>query len=591
MINKRLESLRKLMKEKMIDLYIIPTSDPHKSEYLADRYKTREYITGFTGSAGLAVVTLEEANLWTDGRYFIQAEKELEGSEFKLYKMGINGYPTYEEWIEENVSNGARIGFDGETFSQKEFESLEARLAYKNISFNSELDLVGEIWEDRPEIPKSKVFIHDVRYAGRTVSEKLSDLRGMMEKDKVDYFLVSSLDDIAWLYNIRGRDVLYSPVVISHGLISRDRAYLFVHEGKISKDTEASLEKDGIEILPYDRIIEKVKEFEKNTRVFVEKEKINRLVYSNIPKYVKVISGVNYTTILKAVKNEIEINNQKNAYIKDGVAITKFLYWLDMNIDKEEITELSAEEKLLEFRQAQEGFIEPSFGTISAYKDNAAMMHYSADEKSNRLLKREGFYLLDSGGQYLDGTTDTTRTIGLGKLSDQEKIDFTLTFKGHTNLITAKFLEGSTGHYLDILSRIPLWKKGIDYKCGTGHGIGFFLNVHEGPHRISTAENSVALKKGMITSIEPGVYRTGEHGIRLENIVVVRDDMETEFGKFLSFETLSFVPIDIDALKIDMLSEEELEWLNNYHKDVYNKLSPFLNIDEQKWLREKTRQI
>lgn len=590
-VNKRIEELRKLMDKNKLDLYIIPTSDPHNSEYLADVFKTREFITGFTGSAGLALVTKDRALLWTDGRYFIQAEREIKDSEFELMKMGIAGYPTYEEWIREYIKPNSKIGFDGRMFSQGEFEKLAGKLIDKKIDYITDLDLIGEIWKDRPEYPKSQAFIHELKYTGKSSLEKLGEVRQMMKMDGVDYFLISSLDDIAWLYNIRARDVLSNPVLISYALVTMEEAYLFTDEDKIDREVREFLQEGKIEILPYEGLVEKIQKFEKDKKVYLEKEKINRFVYSNLPEYVKVKSGINYTTSLKAYKNQVEIKNQRNAYIKDGVALTKFFYWLDKNLDREEITEISASNKLLEFRRMQDGFIEPSFATIAAYKDNAAMMHYSADETSNRVLKREGLFLVDSGGQYLDGTTDTTRTLVLGELSSEEIHDFTLTFKGHTNLMTAKFLEGSTGHYLDVLSRIPLWKEGIDYKCGTGHGIGFLLNVHEGPHRISPAENSIALQEGMITSIEPGVYKSGEYGIRLENIAVVKKDVKTEFGQFLSFETLSFVPIDLEGLDIDMISKEELDWLNSYHEQVYKKLSPFLSDDERQWLEIKTRQI
>lgn len=590
-INSKVKAIRELMKNKGIDYYIVNTSDPHNSEYLADRYKTRQWITGFTGSAGLAIITEDKALLWTDGRYFIQAEKEIEKTEFELMKMGIAGYPTYEEWIEENIEDGMTIGFDGEIFSQLEYEKLSSNLSYKNIKIVSSYDLVGELWEDRPEIPSAKVFVHEIKYAGKTPSEKMDEVRAMMIKAKADYYLINSLDDIAWLYNIRGGDVLYNPVVISYGLVTRDKAYIFVNKDKIDADVEKHLSENGIEIKEYEEVLDFISKFEKNSVVSLEKSKINRLVFSKLPEYVKVIDEVNYTTLLKAEKNKVEIENQKNAYIKDGVALVNFFHWIETNLGKIEITEISASDKLLEFRKEQNLFIEPSFGSISAYKDNAAMMHYAPSKESDRVLENNSLYLIDSGGQYLDGTTDITRTLALGEITDEERHDFTLTFKGHTNLINAKFLSGSTGHYLDILSRIPLWKEGIDYKCGTGHGVGYMLNVHEGPHRIATVYNPVALKVGMVTSIEPGVYKSGKHGIRLENIVVVKEDLNTEFGQFLSFDILSFVPIDLDALDVTMLSYEEIDWLNGYHKLVNEKLSPYLNSEVKLWLQNKTRQI
>lgn len=590
-INERLGKLREQMKEKGIAAYIVNTADPHQSEYVAESYKGRVWISGFTGSAGTVVITEEEAILWTDGRYFIQAEKELEGSEYKLYKMATPGYPTYTEWIRDTLKSGETIGFDGKVFAQESVEHLERNFKGKQIKFIDEYDLVGEIWNDRPAMPKGEAFIHEIKYTGKTSEEKIREVREEMKKQNIDYFLLGSLDDIAWLYNIRGKDVASSPIVISYGLISMDNAYLFVDKDKINKEVESFLQENKIEIKDYEDVVNYISTIEKKSRVFLDKQRINRWLYKAIPEGCKIINGTDITTNLKAIKNPTEIENQKNAYIKDGVAITKFLYWLDKNIGNIEVSEISAEEKLLSFRQEQEGFIEPSFATISAYKANAAMMHYSASETSNAILKKEGLYLVDSGGQYFDGTTDITRTVALGPITDEEKKDFTLTLKGHINLINARFLHGATGHSLDVLARQPLWQEGIDYKCGTGHGIGFLLNVHEGPHRIATVTNSVVLEKGMIVSVEPGVYKAGSHGIRLENIVAVDEDIKTDSGQFMKFETLSFVPLDLEAIDVKLLSESERIWLNEYHKEVYSKLSPYLNEEEKSWLKEETKSI
>lgn len=590
-INERVSELREQMKERGITAYIVNTADPHQSENVAESYKGRVWISGFTGSAGTVVITENEAILWTDGRYFIQAEKELEGSEYKLYKMDTPGYPTYTEWLKETLKSGDAIGFDGKVFAQESVENLERGFKEKEIKFIDEYDLVGEIWEDRPAIPKGEAFLHELKYTGKTAQEKIKEVREEMKKQNTDYFLLGSLDDIAWLYNIRGKDVANSPVVISYALISMDKAYLFVDRDKISDNVNSFLKENRIELAGYEDIIEYVNNIEKGSRIFLDKERINRWIYKAIPSGCKVINCMDITTKLKAIKNPTEIENQRNAYIKDGVAITKFLYWLDKSVGNIEVSEISAEEKLLSFRQEQEGFIEPSFATISAYKSNAAMMHYSASETSNAMLKKEGLYLIDSGGQYFDGTTDITRTVALGYITDEEKKDFTLTLKGHMNLGNARFLHGATGHSLDVLARYPLWQEGIDYKCGTGHGIGFLLNVHEGPHRIATVANSVVLEKGMIISIEPGVYKAGSHGIRIENIVVVDEDIKTDSGQFMKFETLSFVPLDLEAIDVNLLSESERIWLNEYHKEVYSKLSPYLNEEEKSWLKEETKSI
>ena len=591
-VNDRIKGLRNLMKERGIKAYIIPTYDPHQSEYIADHYKTRVWISGFTGSAGTVVVTEDEAILWTDGRYFIQAEKELEGSEIQLYKMGIPGFPTYMEWLRDNLNDGDSLGVDGKIFPQEDVKRLEKEIGQKDIQFIDEYDLVGELWTDRPSKPKGKAFVHDVKYAGKTAREKIEEVREEMAKKGADYFLLGSLDDIAWLYNIRGRDIACNPVVISYALISKDEAWWFVDGDKLDDEVKSHLEENGIAIDEYDRVIDYVKDIKKGSKVFLDPARINRWLYKGIPEECEIVEGTNITSQLKGIKNSTEIENQKNAYIKDGVALVKFLYWLDNNVGKINITEVSAAEKLEEFRKEQEGFIEPSFDTIAAYKENAAMMHYKAEEgKSNYDLKKEGMFLIDSGGQYLDGTTDITRTIVLGDITQEEKRDFTLTLKGHINLIGARFLYGATGSNLDVLARYPLWQEGIDYKSGTGHGIGFLLNVHEGPHRISPIPNNVRLEKGMVVTIEPGVYRAGKYGIRIENVAVVVEDIETDSGQFMKFETISYCPIALEAVDVEMLTDKERKWLNDYHKEVYEKLSPFLNEEEKEWLKNKTRRV
>lgn len=590
-INSRLNSLRKLMKENDLDAYIINTADPHQSEYISDHYKTREWISGFTGSAGTALVTDKDAILWTDGRYFIQAEKELANSEFELYKMRTPGYPTYSEWLRDNLEDGDTIGFQGEIFPQSGFELLEKKIGKKDIKFKSELDLVGKIWDDRPELPKGEVFIHELKYTGKSAKEKIEEVRKEMKKQNADYYLLGSLDDIAWLFNIRGKDVEYNPVVLSYALVSMEKTILFVDKTKINKEVEEFLSENDIEIEEYKKVFEHLENIDKNSKIYLDKNRINRSIYRSLPEEAEVISATDITTNLKARKNPTEIENQKNAYIKDGLALVKYFYWLDKNVGKEKITEYTAQEKLLEFRSEQRDFIEASFGTISGYKENAAMMHYSAKEDTALELKREGLYLVDSGGQYLDGTTDITRTIVLGEISDEERKDFTLTLKSKINLCSARFLHGATGHSLDVLSRYPMWQEGLDYKCGTGHGVGYLLNVHEGPHNFAMVANNVVLEEGMVATIEPGVYKTGKHGIRLENVFVVKKDIETDSGQFMCFETLSFVPIDLEGIDIDMLTDHEIKWLNEYHKETYEKLSSHLGEEEREWLKEETREI
>ncbi len=590
-VNDKLASLRKLMSEKGIDAYIIPSSDPHLSEYLSDHWKTRMWISGFTGSAGTVVVTMEEAGLWTDGRYFIQAENELKGSEIKLFKMRMPKVPTVIEWLRDNLDEDSTVGFDGKVVSESLVEKMEKQFSTKNIKLEENYDFIGEIWIDRPKESKDKIFVHDVKYAGKAPKEKLEDVRKEMKESKVDYFLLGSLDDVAWLYNIRGRDVENNPVVTSYALVSMDKSWLFVDKSKVDKEVEEFLNENGIEVKEYGDVRNNIENINKDSKIFIDPDKTNRWIYNGIPKECEIVEGMNFTTKLKAIKNSVEIENLKNCYIKDGVALVKFLYWLDKNVGHKEITEISAEEKLESFRREQDLFVEPSFGTIAAYREHAPMMHYSATEETDYSLKPEGMFLVDSGGQYYDGTTDTTRTIILGPITDEEKRDFTLTLKGLINLSKAKFLHGATGSNLDVLARLPLWEVGIDYKCGTGHGIGFFLNVHEGPNNFSQSPTKVVIEEGMVTSIEPGVYKEGKYGIRLENVVVAVKDHENESGQFMKFETLTNCPLDLEGIDVELLSEEEIKWLNNYHKQVYSNLSPYLNEEEKEWLKKETREI
>lgn len=589
-INERLKGLRKLMKEKGIAAYIVPTKDPHGSEYVAEYYKGRSFISGFTGSAGNVVITNNKALLWTDGRYFIQAESQLKGSEYSLMKMGEKDVPSITKWLKDNLRDGDKLGFDGKLFSEKEVETLENVLEEKHIELIDEFDLVGEVWTDRPELPKGKAFSLDKKYAGFMPKEKIEQVRTEMKEKDADVFLISSLDDIAWVFNLRGSDIAYNPVVISYAAITREKSYLFVDKEKIQEEIEKFLNENGIEIKEYQEISNFV-ECLKDKNVLLDKNRINRWLYKALNKTIKVIDEVDITTKLKANKNETELENQRNAYVKDGVALVKFFHWIDRTIGKEEINEISAAEKLESFRKEQDLFVEASFNTISAYGANAAMAHYSATPDSFSLLEAKGLYLVDSGGQYLDGTTDITRTLALGKITDEEKNDFTLTLRGHINLTDMKFLEGTNGYQLDAICRYPLWKEGLDFKHGTGHGVGFFLNVHEGPHRIANVPNNVALEEGMVVSIEPGTYRVSKHGIRIENIVAVRKDIKTEFGQFMSFETLSFVPIDLNCIDEKLLTESEKRWLNSYHSEVYEKLSPYLDGEVLDWLKEKTREI
>ena len=587
--NEKINSLRKLMEDNKIDAYIIPSADPHQSEYLPEHYKSRAWLSGFTGSQGLVVVTKDKAILWTDGRYFTQAEDEIKDSEIELYKMGIPGYPTYIEWLSQTLVEGNILGFDGKLMPRSDVEEINSLLKEKNIKINGNFDFIDEIWTNRPIKPDSKAFVYETKYTGYTAKEKIEMVREIMKAKKVDNYLISTLDDIAWVYNIRGRDIPSNPMILSYGLITLDKAYLCIDENKLNDEVIEHLKENNIIIKDYDEILDLVKAIESNEKVILDKTKVNNWLYEGIKEDIIVKNEINITAKLKSVKNETEMKNQKNAYIKDGIAFTKVIHWIEEN--KGNINEYDVSEKLEEFRSENDLYIEPSFKSIAAYESNAAMMHYRPSKDKSSILEKRGTFLLDAGGQYIDGTTDTTRTIRLGDVSDEQIKDFTLTLMSHINLISSRFLEGTSGFKLDAIARYPMWQEGLDYKCGTGHGVGHFLSVHEGPHRIANVFNDVALEEGMVVTIEPGVYKPGKHGIRIENVGLVRKDINTDSGQFLSFEVLSFVPIDTSLVNKDMLSKRDIDWLNAYNKKVYEKLKDHLDQDVKDWLKEKTKEI
>lgn len=596
MIKQRIENIRDLMKEKNIYAYIVPSSDYHQSEYVGDYFKSREFMSGFTGSAGTLIISMDEAGLWTDGRYFIQAEQELKDSGIKLFKMGEEGVPTIEEYLLEKLPKNSTLGFDGRVMSVKEGQSLANKLAFQGINIEYKYDLVNDIWEDRCSLPTEKAFLLGTEYSGESFSDKLSRIRAVMKEKKATTHILASLDDIAWLFNIRGRDVKSNPVVLSYAVISIDSVYLFIDKNKIGKDIRAELSKENVQIKGYEEVYEFIKNIDENEVVLIDTSKVNYAIYNNIPSNVQKIEERNPSILFKSIKNEIELKNIRNSHIKDGVAFTKFMYWLKNNIGKIEITEISATQKLEEFRREQDKFIEPSFSTIAAYKDHAAMMHYSATEESNYKLEPRDLFLVDSGGQYFDGTTDITRTIALGPIPENVRKDFTNVVRGMIRLSKAKFLYGCRGYNLDILARGPLWEEGIDYKCGTGHGIGFVLNVHEGPNGFrwkvrEDIDDSCILEEGMVTTNEPGVYVENSHGIRIENEIVVRKAEKNEYGQFMDFEVITFAPIDLDAIDESLILKDEKVYLNNYHKQVYDKISPYLNEEEKQWLKTYTREI
>ncbi len=596
MVAERIEALRAEMQKRNIDMYIVPTSDFHESEYVGDHFKARKYITGFTGSAGTAVITKDEAGLWADGRYFIQAEQQLAGSPVTLYRMGEEGVPTVKEYVEKNLTEGGCLGFDGRVINAKDGEDYEKTAAGRQGTVYADEDLVGIIWEGRPELPKNPVFVLEEQYAGESTESKLKRLREKMAEKKAGIHILTSLYDIAWLFNIRGGDISHVPVVLSFAVITDQDCIWFIHEEVLDEDLQQYCREQHITIRPYGDIYRYAEEIPENASVLLDKNIVNYRIFHNLDPKVNVVHEENPTELMKAVKNETELSNIRNAHVKDGVAFTKFMYWLKTNIGKTEITEISASDYLEGLRKEQELFVDLSFDTISAYGANAAMMHYTATPESNAVLKPQGFLLVDSGGHYLDGSTDITRTMALGSLTEEEKFHFTTVCRSNLNLAAAKFLHGCRGLNLDILSRGPLWNLGLDYKCGTGHGIGYLLNVHEGPNGfrwkiVPERGDSCVLEEGMVTTDEPGVYLEGKYGIRTENELICKKAEKNEYGQFMEFETITYAPIDLDAILPEEMTATERNLLNQYHKMVYEKISPFLEKEEQEWLKTYTREI
>lgn len=588
-VKERIEQLRNEMRERNIDAYIVPSSDSHQSEYVAEHYAARTFITGFTGSAGTAIITLKDAGLWTDGRYFIQAENQLKDTGVALFRMGESGVPTIEEFLKNSLANGAKIAFDGSVISVDYFRGLEKALESKEFAFEVNEDLIDKVWENRPERPCTEVIVHEVKYTGKSREEKLAEVAKAMKNMGADYYVISSLDDIAWLLNIRGRDIKCNPLTIAYTVITENKCYLFIDDRKIKAEVRAELEKANIEIMSYEDIVKFLENIKSGTILF-DPSKTSTWIHSAIK--IKTLEAMDITTRFKAMKNDVEVENTRNAMVRDGVAMVKFINWIKKTIKTRNITEIEASDKLEEIRRVGENFYDLSFGSISAYRANASMPHYSATKENQATIKPESLYLIDSGAQYLDGTTDITRTLAMGELTKEEKTDFTLVLKGMINLTMQRFLYGTTGSNLDIIARIPLWNAGMDYKHGTGHGIGFFLNVHEGPHRISMVPNTIKLEKGMVMSNEPGVYKAGKHGIRIENLVVVQEDEKTQYGgQFMKFETLTVCPIDLEVIDASLLTPAEKAWLNNYHKTVFEKLSPYLQGEELEYLKQATTEI
>lgn len=592
-IPERIAALREAMKQHKIDAYIIPTSDPHMSEYPADCWKYREWISGFTGSAGTVIITADKAGLWTDSRYFLQASTQLEGTGIELFKMMLPETPTIPAFLTHELKEGQTVGLNGETYSLADARSLEKALAEKEIKLNTNASLIDPIWKERPAIPEAPMFEMPVELSGKSTEDKLIDINKMLHKAGADCTILSALDEVAWTFNIRGTDVAYNPVVISYAFVSEKESVLFVNPKKIPAEIAEHLKKEGVTLADYGMLATFLSRLPERTRVFIDSKRTNVAIYNALPKSSILIEGISPANHLKSIKNEAEIKGFRNAVLKDGIAMTKFYFWLEKRLKAgEKVTELSAAAKLTALRSEQPQYVMDSFASISSYGPHGAVVHYSPTPETDTELKTDSLYLLDSGAQYLDGTTDITRTIALcDEPSEQMKKDFTRALKGTIGIAKCKFPAGIRGCLIDAFARKALWDAGINYLHGTCHGIGHCLNVHEGPQSIRMEENPVILEPGMVMSDEPAMYRPGEYGIRTENMILIREDSETEFGKFLGFETLTLCYIDTKLVIPSMLSVREHAWLNKYHQMVYDLVSPHLNEEEKAWLKEKTAEI
>lgn len=599
-VREQIIKLRREMDKNSIDAYLVMTDDFHGSEYVGDYFKCREYLSGFTGSAGRMVITGKDAILWTDGRYFIQAEEELSGSGIELYKMGEPGVPDIFEYLELELKEGECLGFDGRTVNAMMAQKLEEILSGKNVKIVYDCDLTGKIWNDRPERSHSKAWTLELCYAGASAEEKIDSLRDVLKENSCDAIIITALDEIAWLFNIRGNDVEYNPVLLSYAIVSEnkdDNILLFADKRSIGGNVEDELKKLSIVICDYNDIYDYIKELEEGTRIMLDKSVTNSMILKNIPDGVEVENVISPVMQMKAVKNSVEMENERIAHLKDGAAVTKLIYWLKHNVGKTDITEFDVVRKIEDIRREFDNYIEPSFATISAYGSNGAIVHYEPKEPGDKILP-EGFLLLDTGGHYMEGTTDITRTISLGELTDIQKKHYTAVLMGNLRLADTRFLYGCRGTNLDCIAREPLWKMGLDYKHGTGHGVGYLLNVHESPNsfrwRINPSQinsHDAVLEEGMITSDEPGLYIEGEYGIRLENLIMCRKAEENRYGQFMEFEVLTMAPFDRYAIDVKMLNDDDRHILNCYHRTVYKNISPYLNDEEREWLENETKDI
>lgn len=591
-VNEKIAKIREMMQANGIDAVIVPSADPHMSEYFSDHWKTRAWLSGFTGSAGTFVITKSIAGLWTDGRYYVQAEKQLAGSEGVLFKMNEPETPKVYEYLAKELPENAVVGINGKLFSASYVQIMKDAFAKKNIQINNQIDYANEIWEGRPEESATEIYNLGVEYAGKSAAEKISELREKLREKEADAIVVNTLDGIAWLYNIRANDVACTPVAIAYAYVSQEDAILFTNTARVNDSVLRVLSENGITMRPYEDIFEYLENMKKDLRVLCDQKELNYSLYHIVQnnEHLSVVSADNPIKLMKALKNEVETKNTYEAYLQDGIAEAEFYAWLFEALENgETITEYQASEKLHSFREQRNHFKGDSFTAIIAYRDNAAMMHYAPKTEGSTVIERSHFLLNDSGGQYLTGTTDTTRTFAMGELTDEERRDYTLVLKSVIAMSTAVFKEGMTGYGLDILCRGVLWKYGLDYRCGTGHGVGYMLGVHEGPQ--SLGNKDIKLQEGMVLTIEPGIYTEGSHGIRTENTAVVVKGEKTEYGQFYHFDTFTVVPIDTIPLKVEMMTQEEIDWLNDFNRHAYETVSPYLSERAEKWMKKATAPI
>mgnify|MGYP000975964201 CR=1 FL=1 len=591
LIRNRISNLRQTMQEKGLNAYVIFGTDPHMGEYLPARWQTRSFISGFTGSAGMVIVTLDKAALWTDSRYFLQAEEQISGTGIELVKMRTPGFPEPDQWLKANLEKGSVVGTDEWNVSVNQFAAMQKSLKEAGISFAEAGDLLTAIWPARPELPDSPIFEHELEFACTSRTDKIAAIASELEKLGTDLQIVTALDDLAWTLNLRGSDVEFNPVFVAYAVVSASKTVLFVTETKVSPELKAKLESENIEVKGYSEITSYIQHLPKGTKILIDRDRTNQAIVKNIPADCKIISGLSIPCQLKAIKSEGEVQHIRNAQRKDGVALVEFIHWIKTNVGRIPITEYTVAEKLNEIRAKQGGFKGISFYPIVGYKEHGAIVHFHVEEHNALPIEKDGFLLFDSGGQYLDGTTDTTRTIALSELTAQQKSDFTITLKGMISLTNVVFPVNTRGYHLDIIARKDMWRNGLNYGHGTGHGVGYFLNVHEGPMSIRQEFNDRVIEEGMVMSNEPALYRLGEYGLRTENMMVCVQDRSTEYGDFLRFETLTLCPIDLGAIEKSLLNEEEIKWLNDYHQWVYDELSPFLDDELKAFLKEETRAI